>query len=53
VIKSKSIRLAGYVAYMGDIKCLYRILFFEPGVKSWLGKPRQTWKDNIKMDLKK
>jgi hypothetical protein len=32
-------------------KSVYRILVGKPDGMSSLGKPRPTWKDNIKMDL--
>jgi hypothetical protein len=44
MMKSRRIRWAGHVAYMGD-------LVRKPEEKSPLERPRSRWEDNIKMDL--
>jgi hypothetical protein len=36
---------------MGERRGLYRVLVGKRGGKRPLGRPRQKWKDNIKMDL--
>jgi len=51
VIKSRRIKWAGHVAYMGDSKCLYRVLVGKPEGKRLLGISRSRWEDNSKMDL--
>ena len=55
VNKSRRMRLAGHVARMGVRRGVYRVLVGKPeGKRSLvrpLGRPRRTWKDNIKMDL--
>jgi transcription termination factor 2 len=48
----RRMRWAGYVARMGEGRCVYRILVGRPEGKRPLGKPRRRWKDNIKMDLR-
>jgi hypothetical protein len=52
VIKSRIMRLAGYVARMGERRGVYRILMDKPEGKRPLGRNRRRWEDNIKMDLK-
>jgi len=41
----------GYVACMGEEKCVYRVLVGEPEGRRAMGRPRRRWEDNIKMDL--
>jgi hypothetical protein len=48
-IKSRRMRWAEHVAHIGRGVC--RVLVGKPEGKSPLGRPRHTWKDNIKMDL--
>jgi 3-oxoacyl-ACP reductase-like protein len=36
---------------MGERRELYRVLVGKPEQKSPLGRPRNRWEDNIKMDL--
>jgi hypothetical protein len=49
--KSGRMRLAGHVAQMGEKRNVYMLLVGKPEGKRPLGKPRQRWVDNIKMDL--
>jgi hypothetical protein len=49
VIKSKGMKLAGHVAWMGEGRGVYRVLVGKPEGKRPLGRPK--WEDNIKMDL--
>jgi hypothetical protein len=42
---------AGHVAYMGDSKCVYRVLVGKSEGKRLLGISRNRWEDNSKMDL--
>jgi hypothetical protein len=51
VIKSIRMRWAGYVAWMGKERSVYRILVGKPEGKRSLGRPRRRWEDNISMDL--
>ena len=51
MIKSKRMRWAGYVAFMGEEKWVYRVLVRKPEGKRPLGRPRCRWVDNIRMDL--
>jgi hypothetical protein len=51
IIKSRRMRLTGHEARMGD-KNAYRILVGKPEGKRPLGRPRPSWEDNIKMDLR-
>jgi hypothetical protein len=37
---------------MGDKKNAYRILVGKPEGKRPLGRPRRSWEDNIRMDLR-
>ena len=51
VIKSRRMRWAGYVARMGEMRGVYRVLVGKPEGKRSFGRPRRRWEDNIKMDL--
>jgi hypothetical protein len=52
VIKSRRMRLVGYMACMGEGRSVYRVLIGRPEGKRPLGRPRCRWEDNIKMDLR-
>jgi hypothetical protein len=52
VIKSRRMRWAGHVAYMGDGRSVYRVLVGRPEGKRPLGRPKHRWEDNIKRDLR-
>jgi hypothetical protein len=49
-IKSRSIRWAGHVARMREVRGVYRGLVGKPEGKRPLGKPCCRWEDNIKME---
>ena len=51
VIKPRRMRWAGYVARMGEVKGVYRVLVGKPEGKRPLGRPRSIWVDNIRIDL--
>jgi len=51
VIKSRRIRLAGYVACLGEERRVYRVLVGKPEGRRPLGRPRRRWVDNSRMDL--
>jgi hypothetical protein len=51
VIKSRKMRWAGHVAFMGERRGVYRVLVGKPEEQRPLGRPRHIWEDNIKMDL--
>jgi len=51
VIKSRRMRWAGHVAFMGDRRGVFRVLVGKPEGKRPLGRPRRRGEDNIKMDL--
>jgi len=51
VIKSRRMRWAGHVARMGEERGVYRVLMGKPEGKRPLGRPRNRWVDNIRMDL--
>jgi hypothetical protein len=53
MIKSRRMRWAGHVACMGEGRGVYRVLIGRPEGKRPLGRPRHSWEDNIKMDLRK
>jgi len=36
---------------MGESRGVYRVLVRKPEGKGPLGRPRQSWEDNIKMDV--
>jgi hypothetical protein len=52
MIKSKRMRWAGRVARMEETRNAYRILVGKQEGKRPLGRPRRSWVDNIKMDLR-
>jgi hypothetical protein len=52
VIKSRRMRWAGHVAFMGEGRGVYRALVGRPEGKRPLGRPRRRWKDNIRKDLR-
>jgi hypothetical protein len=52
MIKSRRMKWAGHVAQMEWKRNAYRILVGNPEGKRPLGRPRDRWADNIKMDLK-
>jgi len=51
VVKSRRMRCAGHVAWMGEGRVVYRALVGKPEGKSPLGTPSRRWEDNIKTDL--
>jgi hypothetical protein len=50
VIKSNTLRWAGHVACIGEMRNANKILFRKPERKRLLGRSR--WEDNIRMDLR-
>ena len=50
VIKSRRMRWAGHVAYMGEERGVYKVLLGKPEGRRPLGRPRRRWVD-IRMDL--
>jgi hypothetical protein len=51
VIKSERMKWAGHLARMEERRVIFRVLVGKPEGKRPLGRPRQRWEDNIKMDL--
>jgi hypothetical protein len=51
-MKSRRMRWAGHMARMGEGRNLYRVLVGKPEGKRPLVRPRRTWEDGIKMDLR-
>jgi hypothetical protein len=52
MIKSRRMRWVGHVASMREKKNDYKILVGKPEGKRSPGRPRHTWEDNIKIDLR-
>jgi hypothetical protein len=52
VIKSRTMRMAEHVARMGKMRNAYKILVGKPEGRRPLGRPRSSWKDNVRVDLK-
>jgi hypothetical protein len=52
IIKSRRIRLAGYVALMLEKRNAYRISVGKPERKRLLERPRRRWEYDIKIDLR-
>jgi hypothetical protein len=51
MIKSRKMKWAGYVACMGEVRGVYRVLVGSPEDKRPPGRPRHLW-ENIKMDIR-
>ena len=51
-LKSRRLRWAGHVTRMGQFRNAYRVLVGQPESKRPLQRPRRSWEDNIKMDLR-
>jgi len=51
LIKLRKMRWAGHVALMGEGRGVYSVLVGIPEGKRPLGRSRQRWEDNIKIDL--
>ena len=52
VIKSRRLKWAGRIARMGERRGPYRASVGKPEGRRPFGRPRRTWEDNIKMDLR-
>jgi hypothetical protein len=52
VSKSKGVRWAGNVAFMGEMRNACKILAGKPEEKRPLRRPRHRWEVNIRMDLR-
>jgi hypothetical protein len=52
VIKTTTMRWAGYVTCMGEMRNAYNILVGKPEGKKPLRRYRHTWKD-VKIDLRR
>jgi len=50
VIKARKMRKVRHVAHMDEGRGIYRVLVGRPKGKRPLGRPRNRWEDNIKMD---
>ena len=53
MIKFRRLRWAGHVARMEEFRTAFKILTDTPTGKRPVGRPRQRWEDNIRMNLKK
>jgi hypothetical protein len=51
LIKSRRMRWAGYVTYMGEGRNVYRVLVGKPEGKRTFERPRRRWEDGVRMDL--
>jgi hypothetical protein len=51
VIKSRTMRWARHMAWLGEQRGVHRVLVGKPEGKRPLGGPRRRWEDNIKMDV--
>jgi hypothetical protein len=49
-IKTRRMRGAGHVTWMGEGRNVYRVLMGKPEGRRPLGIPRRRWEDGIKMD---
>jgi hypothetical protein len=51
-VKSKRMRWTGHVARMEEERKVYKVLVGNPERKRPLGRPRRSWEDGIRMDLR-
>jgi hypothetical protein len=51
-VKSRRMRWAGHVLCIKEMRNAYKILVEKPEGKTPLGRPKHTWEDNTKMDVK-
>ena len=51
VVTSRRMSWVKHVAHMGERRGIYRLLVRKLEAKRPLGRPRNRWEDNIKMDL--
>ena len=51
VVKSRRMRWAGHLGFMGEGRGVHMVLVGNPEGKTPLGRPRRRWEDNIKMDF--
>jgi hypothetical protein len=51
MIKSRRMKLAGYVAYMEKRRGVYTVFVGKPEGKRPLQRHKHRWEDNMKMDL--
>ena len=51
VITCRSLRWAGHVARMEEVRSALKILTGKPTGKRHLGRPRRRWEDNIIVDI--
>jgi hypothetical protein len=52
MIKSRRMRWAGHVAYMGERRNACMVLVGKPEGKRPLGRPKHRWEDNTRMVLR-
>jgi hypothetical protein len=52
VIKSRRMRRAEHVTFMGELRNAYNIFVGKPYGKRPLGRHRRVWEDNIRIDLR-
>jgi hypothetical protein len=52
MIESRRMRRPGHVSQMGEQRNAYWVLVGNPEGKRPLGRPRHSWVDSIKMDLR-
>jgi hypothetical protein len=52
VINIWSMRWAGHVAHMGEMRNAFKVLLRKPKGKRAVGKHNRRWDDNIKINLK-
>ena len=53
VIKSRRMRWAGHVVYIGERRYVYIVSARKHEGKRPLGRPRHRWENNINMDIQK
>jgi hypothetical protein len=52
-MKSRRMRWSGHIEYVVETGNSYRVLVGKPDWKRILGRPRHSWKNTIKITLRK
>jgi hypothetical protein len=51
LIKARKLRWTGYMAGVGDWRCVYTVLVWRPESKRPLGRTGRSWEDKIVFEL--
>jgi PAS domain-containing protein len=51
-VKSRRMRWTGHVARMGEERKVYKVLVVKPEGRRSLGRPRRSWENGVRIDLR-